>query len=93
MTDLAFNPSLATGACLWVTVQPTVTTTLFPRQADGSEFLLLFGVNPVDPGSPEQGPPPFGGQGLKEEVVVHLHILHVDVLVRDIIECQAVGLH
>lgn len=80
-TDLAFDPSLATGTCLWVTVQSTVTTTLFPGQADGSKLLLLLSVDAVDARSPEQGPPPFSGQRLQEEVIVHLHVLYVDVLV------------
>lgn len=93
MTDLALNPSLATGTCFWVTVQPTVTTTLFPGQADGSKFLFLLSINSVDPRSPQQGPSPFGGQGLKEEVVVHFYVLHINVFIRHVIQGQAVSLH
>jgi hypothetical protein len=81
MTDLAFNPSLATGTCFWVTIQPTVTSTLFPRQPDGSKFLLFFSINAVDPRSPQQGPSPFGRQRLKEEVIIYFHVFHVNIFI------------
>lgn len=92
-TDLAFNPSLATGTCFWVTIQSTVTTTLFSWQADSSKFLLLFSINAVDPRSPQQGPSPFGGQRLQEEVIIHLHIFHINIFIGNIIQCQAISLH
>ena len=92
-TDLAFNPSLATGTGFRVTIQSTVTTTLFPWQSDGSKFLLLFSINAVDPRSPQQGPSPFGGQRLQEEVIIHLHVFHINIFIWNIIQCQAVGLH
>ena len=92
-TDLAFNPSLATSTRFWVTIQSTVTTTLFPWQADGSKFLLLFSINAVDPRSPQQGPSPFGGQRLQEEVIIDLHVFHINIFIGNIIQCQAIGLH
>lgn len=54
-TDLAFNPSLAAGTCFWITIQSTVTATLFPRQRRMAQFLLLFSIDAVDPRSPQQG--------------------------------------
>lgn len=89
---LALDPRLAAGAGLGVAVEAAVAAALLPRQADGPQLLLLLGVDAVDAGGSQQRAAPLGGQRLQEEVVVHLHVLHVDVVVRDVLQRQAVGL-
>ena len=89
---LALNASLAAAAVSGVAVQAAVAAALFPRQADGPELGLLPRVYAGDAGGSQQGPPALGGQRLEEEAVVHLDPVHVQVLVRHVLQRQQVGL-
>lgn len=89
---LALDPRDAAGTRVRVTEYPAVTTTVFPGHADGSQFVFLFNINLLHPGGTKKRPTLFSGQRLQEEVLVHLRVVQIDVVVRDVLCCQRVGL-
>lgn len=89
---LALDASLAAAAVAGVTVQAAVASAFLPWEANGPELCLLARVNAGDAGGSQQGSAALGGQRLKEEAVVHLHPIYVQVLVWDVIQSQQVGL-
>lgn len=78
---LALNARLAAAAVARVAVQAAVAAAFLPRQADGPELRFLPSVYAGDAGGSQEGPAALRGQRLKEETVVHLHPVHVQVLV------------
>lgn len=91
-SHLALDAGLAAAAVARVAVQAAVAAALLPREPDGSELRLLAGVDAGDAGGSQEGPAPLRGQRLEEEAVVHLHPVHVEVLVRYVLQSQQVGL-
>lgn len=89
---LALNASLAAATVAGVAVQPAVAATLFPGEADGSELGLLPRVDAGDARGSEEGSTALRGQRLEEEIVVHLHSIHIEVLVRHVLQSQQVSL-
>lgn len=55
--------------------------------------MLLLHIDAADPRGTEERAPPPGGEGLEEEVVIHLRIIHIQVIFWDVVERQSVGLH
>lgn len=89
---LALDPREAAGTRLRVTEYPAVTTTVFPGHADGPQFVFLFNINLLHAGGTKQSPTLFSGQRLQEEVLVHLRVVQIDVVVRDVLCRQRVSL-
>lgn len=89
---LALDPSLAAAAVSRVAVQPAVAAALLAREADGPELSFLSRIYARDARGTQEGPAAFGGQRLKEEAVVHLHPVHIQVLVGHVIQGQQVRL-
>lgn len=75
-----------------VAVQAAVAAALLSREADGSELGFLPRVYARDAGGAQEGSAALCGQRLKEEAVVHLHPVHVEVLVRHVLQSQQVCL-
>lgn len=89
---LALNPSLAAAAVSRVAVQPAVAATLLAREADGPELSFLSRIYAGDARGSQQGPAAFGGQRLKEEAVIHLHPVHIQVLVGHVVQGEQLRL-
>lgn len=90
---LALNAGQAASTGLRVANPPAAASALLPGHTQGAQLMLLLYVNASDPRGPEEGAAPPGGQRLEEEVVVHLRVVHIQVVLRDVVERQAVGLH
>lgn len=75
-----------------VTVQTAVAAAFLPREADSSELSFLTRIDAGDAGGSQEGSTPFGGQRLKEETVVHFHAVHVEILIRHIVQSQQLRL-
>lgn len=89
---LALNTSLAAAAMARVTVQTAVAAAFLPREADSPELSFLTRIDAGDAGGSQEGSTPFGGQRLKEETVVHFHAVHVEILIRHIVQSQQLRL-
>lgn len=89
---LAFDASLAATTVPRVAVEAAVAAALLAREADGTQLGLLARVDAVDARGPQQCPTPLGGQRLQKEAVIHLHTLHVQVLIRDVIQGEELSL-
>ena len=90
---LALNAGQAAGAGFWVADARAAAAALLARHAQGAQLVLLLHVDAPDPGGAEESAPLPGGQRLEEEVVVHLHAVHVQVVFGDVVKRQRVGLH
>lgn len=90
---LALNAGQAARARLRVACPPAAAAALLTRRAQGAQLVLLVHVNAANPRRPKEGAAPPGGQRLQEEVVVHLSVVHVQVVLRDVVQRQRVGLH
>lgn len=91
-THLAFDSSLAAATVAWVAVEAAVAAALLARETDGPQLGFLTRVDAVDARGPQQGPTPLGGERLQKETVIHLHALHIQILVRDVIQGKELGL-
>lgn len=90
---LALNAGQAAGTRLGVAYPAAATPTLLPRHAQGAQLVLLLHVDASDARGPEKGAASPGGQRLQEEVIVHLCVVHVQVVLGDVVERERVGLH
>ena len=89
---LALDAGQAASAGAGVTAPPAVTAALLPGDTEGSEVLLLLHVDTAYPWRPQQCTAPPGGQRLQEEVIIHLRVVQVHVLLRDIVQRERLGL-
>lgn len=90
---LALNAGQAASTRLGVTYPTATAPTLLSGHAEGAQLVLLLHVNASHPGGAEKGPASPGGQRLEEEVIVHLCVVHVQVVLGDVIQGQGVRLH
>ena len=90
---LALNAGQAASTVLWVTYPTASAPTLLSGHAEGAQLVLLLHVDASDPRGTEEGAAPPGSQRLEEEIIVHLCVVHIQVVLRDVIECQGVCLH
>lgn len=90
---LALNAGQAARARLRVARPRAAAAALLSRCAQGAQLVLLVHVNAADARRPEEGAAPPGGQRLQEEVVVHLGVVHVQVVLGDVVQRQGIGLH
>lgn len=77
---LALNAGQAASTGLWVTCPPAATPTLLSGHAQGTQLVLLLHVNAPDPRGTKECAAPPGGQRLEEEVIIHLCVVHVQVV-------------
>lgn len=89
---LALDACQAAGTSLWVTEESAVTAAVLAWDSDSPQLVLLLYVNLLDTRRTKQGPAFLCGQGLKEEVFIHLCVVQVQVILRDIIHCESIGL-
>lgn len=89
---LALNAGQAAGTGLRVAYPPAATATFLAGHPQGPQLVLLFHVNASDPWWTQEGAAPPGGQRLKEEVIVYLGVVHVQVVLGDVVERQRVRL-
>lgn len=90
---LALNAGQAASTGLRVTYTPAATPALLTGHAQGTQLVLLLHVNASDARGAEKGPAPPGSQRLEEEVIVHLRVVHIQVIFGDIIKRQGIRLH
>lgn len=89
---LAFDSCYTARTCLWVTEHSAVAATVLPGQPDGPQLMLLLHVNFLHPRGPQQSPALLRGEGLEEKVLVHLCVFQINVIVRDVLSRERVGL-
>jgi len=87
---LALDASLAAAAVARVAVKAAVAAAFLPREANGPELGFLPGIDAGDARGSQESAAPLRGQRLKEEAVVHLHL--VKVLIRNVLQSQQVRL-
>lgn len=90
---LALNAGQAASTGLRVACPPATAPTLLSGHAEGTQIVLLLHVEASDPRGAQQGPAPPGSQRLEEEVVVHLGVVHVQVVFGYVVQGQGVRLH
>lgn len=90
---LALNAGQAARARLRVARPPAAAAALLARRPQGAQLVLFVHVDAADPRRAQEDAAPPGGQGLQEEVVVHLGVVHVQVVLGDVVQRQGVGLH
>lgn len=89
---LAFDPRDAAGTSLRVTKDSAITAAVLSGHPDSPQFMFLFHVDLLYPGGAQQCSALFSGKGLQEEVLVYLCVVQIDVIVRDVLCRERVGL-
>ena len=89
---LTLDPCYAAGTGLWVTENSAIAAAVLPGYADGPKFMFLLHVNFLYPRGAQQCPTLFGGERLQKEVLVYFCVVEIDVVIRDVLSCERVGL-
>lgn len=92
MLYLTLDSCQAAGAGLWLTKASAVTSTGLPGEPQGVKLLFLLPVDALHPSRLEESLTLPGGVRLKERSVLQVSVADVDVVVRDLVHCQRVGL-
>ena len=90
---LALNAGQAASTGLRVAYPPAAAPTLLSGHAESTQLVFLLYINASDPRGTEKGAAPPGSQRLEEEVIVHLRVVHVQVVFGDVIQRQGIRLH
>lgn len=89
---LALNAGQAASTGLRVADPPAAAPTLLSGHAEGAQLVLLLHVDASDPRGTEKGAAPPGSQRLEEEVIIHLRVVHIQVVFGDVINRQGIRL-
>lgn len=87
---LALNAGQAASTGLRITYSLAATPTLLPGHAQGTQFMLLFHINATDTRGTEKSTAPSSSQRLEEKVIVHLCVVHIQVIFRNVIDCECI---
>ncbi len=89
---LTLDASEAACAGLRVTEESAVAATVFPGHPDGPELMFLLHIDLLDSGWAQQSTPLLSGQWLKEKVFIHLCVINIQVIIRDVVQRESIGL-